>query len=218
MAIIDTLARAQNGAFFGNAGNAAGLSASVAEDVMGKLCPAIARDLKDKAQKDPEAFENLLELLEEGGDLDDVEATTGAEALADGDAILDDLYGSAAAAHKTFGRLVSDVTGDSLARIGAISACCVLTSLAAVNSASLVSSDAATAADTGQSGGGFFSVLFAAIFKAFLQSAQRQIAPKRRRRRSYTSYFGRRRTTPRKRRRTTTPSLDTIFRDILTKR
>ncbi len=218
MAIIDTLARIHGGAFFRNAGNAAGLSAAIAEDAMGKLCPAIAHDLKERAQKDPEAFENLLELLEEGGDLEDVEATTGAEALADGEAILDDLYGSPAAAQKAMAQLVPDVTGDSLTRIGAISACSVLTSLAAANSSTLVSSDTATAADVASSGGGFFSVLLAAIFKAFLQSAQRQIAPKRRRRRSYTDYLGRRRTTPRKRRRTARPSLDTIFRDILTKR
>ena len=217
MSIIDNLSVAQNGAFFRNAGAAAGLPADVTKDVMSKLCAAIASDLKSKAQKDPEAFENLLDLLEEGGDLDDVEATTGAEAIADGEAILDDLYGSPAAAQKVLARFAPNVTGDSLTRMSAISACCVLTSLAAANSSTLVSSDAAKAASTSASGGGFFSVLFAAIFKAFLQRAQRQIAPKRRRRRSYTSYYGRRRTTTRKRR-TTTPSLDKIFKDILNNR
>jgi predicted amidophosphoribosyltransferase len=55
-------------------------------------------------------------------------------------------------------------------------------------------------------------VLIAAIVKAFLQSAQRQLAPKRRRRR-YTSYFGRRAPARRKRKRIV--GLDDVFKEIL---
>jgi hypothetical protein len=217
MAILEILAAAQGGAYFSNAGKAAGLSAAAAQTAMAKLCPIIAQDLKTHAQNDPDAFENLLDLLEDDGDadFDDVETTTGAEALADGTAVLADLYGSRVAAETKLARFASGLTSDSLNTISAISAVSVLTSLAQSNASSLKSGDIATA--TASSSGGFFSVVFAALLKGLLQGVARQLAPKRRRRRSYTDYFGRRRTTT-KRRRASTPSLETIFRDLLTKR
>ena len=56
-------------------------------------------------------------------------------------------------------------------------------------------------------------MLIAAILKAFMQSAQRQLAPKRRRRR-YTSYLGRR-APVRRRRAKRTDGLDEVFKEIL---
>lgn len=207
MAITDILAAAQGGQYFATAGAACGLEETAARRAISKFAPAIAAKLKDKAAADPEAFDALLDLLEEGGDssdLDDADAMTGAEAQSDGAAILDDLYGSKAAALKALG-----AKSEAEEKAAALSATGVLAALAASNAATLTSDPAKAS----EGGGGILSIIIAAILKGLMQGAARQLAPKRRRRR-YT-YATRRRTT---RRRTRRPGLDDIFRDILTGR
>jgi hypothetical protein len=210
MAIIDMLTAAQGGAFFRNVGAATGLDASTAEKAIGKFAPAIAGKLKDKAANDPAAFENLLELLEDGdgSDINDPDAITGSEAVSDGREILEDLYGSPAAAQSSLAKLAPDLDTAAVAKLGAISATSVLAALSASNAQTLTS-DAAPASGNG---GGILSVIIAAMVKAFLQSAQRQLAPRRRRRR-YISYTGRRRTPARRRKRSV--GIDDIFKGIL---
>ncbi len=209
MSIIDLLSAAQGGAYFTNAGRAAGLSATDAQAAVAVLAPAIAAKLKDKAGADPAAFDQLLDLLEEGGDssdLDDVDAMTGAEAVKDGTAILADLYGGGAST--TMAKLVPAVSADALETISAISATSVLATLAASTANSL----ADTSASSG--GGGLFSIIVAAVMKGLMQGVSRQLAPKRRRRTGY--YYGTRRRTTR--RRTRRPGLDDIFKSILNTR
>jgi hypothetical protein len=209
MAITDILAAAQGGRYFATAGAACGLDETAARRAISKFAPAIATKLKNKAAADPEAFDALLDILEDGGDssdLDDVEAMTGAEAQSDGAAILDDLYGSQPAAVRALG-----ASGAAEEKAAALSATGVLAALAASHAATLTS-DVAKVSDSG-AGGGFFSILIAALLKGLMQGAARQIAPPRRRRRYTTTT--RRRTT---RRRTRRPGLDQIFADILTGR
>lgn len=211
MAIVDILAAAQGGRFFANAGKTAGVSEAEAKAAISDLAPAIAAKLKDKAANDPDAFDQLLDLLEEGGDstdLDNVDAMTGSEALSDGGAILEDLYGSRSAAASVLSKIAPSVDGKSLDTLGAISATSVLASLAAANASTLASD--ASQAQSG--GGGLLSIIIAALMKGLMQGARRQLAPKRRRRRSYGYYYGQKRP---KRRRTRRPGLDDVFRDIL---
>lgn len=207
MAITDILSTAQGGQYFANVAKASGLSTAKAKAAVSKFAPAIAAKIKAKAAADPEAFDALLDTLEEGGDssdLDDVEAMTGTEARADGADILANLYETQVAAEKALG-----VSGDSESTVAALSATAVLAALAATN-ASTLTSDAAKA---GSGGGGLIAIIIAAILKGLMQGARRQLAPKRRRRR-YT-YSTRKRTT---RRRSTRPGLDDVFREILTGR
>ena len=213
MSIQDILGNTEGGAFYRNAGKAAGVTEVVAKSAIGKLAPAIAQSLKDRAGADPEAFEALLELLEDNGDADlnAAGALTDKEAQSDGAAILKDIHGTAAAAYAVAGKLVSGIAPEALATLNAISATGVLAALSQQNVATLADG-AATVADTQSGGGGFLSVLIAALLKGLLQGASRQLVPKRRRRR-YTNYSGRR-TAPRRRRRTT-PGLDDIFKSIL---
>ena len=213
MSIQDILGHTEGGAFYRNAAKAAGVTDADAKATIGKLAPAIALALKDRAAADPEAFEVLLELLEDNGDADlnEAGALTDGEAQSDGAAILKDIHGSAAAAQAVAGKLVSELAPEAVSILNAISATGVLAALSQQNVVTL-SDGAATAADTQSGGGGFLSILFAALLKGLLQGASRQLAPKRRRRR-YTSYSGRR-TAPRRRRRTT-PGLDDIFKSIL---
>jgi hypothetical protein len=211
MSILDILDSAEGGKFFANAAAACGLDEATARKVSAKVAPAIAQRVKDKSAEDPEAFENLLDMLEEDGDVDlNAEGSlTDRDAQSDGASILNDLYGSAAETNAVFKGFGGGIDKAALSTLTSINAAAVLAALASLN-ASKLSSGASHAADT-SGGGGFFSVLIAAILKAFMQSAQRQLAPKRRRRR-YTSYYGRR--TP-VRRRKRSVGLDDVFKEIL---
>ncbi|MBI2717774.1 MAG: DUF937 domain-containing protein [Rhizobiales bacterium] len=213
MALMRLLAEAQGGGLFGAVGQATGLDGSATQAAMTALCPAIAGQLQQKSTADPATFESLLDLLEEGADgsvLDDATELTDAEAVADGNAILDDIYGSRDAAIRAMRQLAPEVPETSLGRLAAISAVAVLGALAKTQ-APMALADAPQAASS--SGGGLFGSIVSAIVKGVVQEAARELAPKRRRRR-YGGYFGRR-TTRRTRRRRATPSLDDIFRDIL---
>ncbi len=215
MSILDILEAAEGGKFFSNAAKATGLDEATAKKVSAKLAPAIAQRVKDKAAEDPEAFENLLDMLEEDGDVDlQAEGSlTDQDAQSDGADILKDLYGSAAETNAVFKGMGGGIDKAALSTLTAINATAVLAALASMN-ASKLSGGAAQAAET-SSGGGFFSILIAALLKGLLQGAQRQLAPKRRRRR-YTSYYGRR--APVRRRRKRTVGLDDVFKDILSGR
>jgi hypothetical protein len=84
MTMMTILDAAQNGGYFANVAKTCGMSASEAKSSLEKLCPAIARQLKSKAQNDYEAFEALLDLLDEGGGSSDLDDLTDFEAFADG--------------------------------------------------------------------------------------------------------------------------------------
>ena len=92
MTLMSILATSDNGNYFGNVAQACSMSAGEAKSALERLCPAIAARLKAKAASDNNAFEALLDLLDEG---DDLNGLTDGEAIADGKAVLDDLYGSA---------------------------------------------------------------------------------------------------------------------------
>jgi hypothetical protein len=212
MSILDILASAQGGNYFSNVAKAAGLEAAQAEDAISAFAPAIAVKLKAKAASDPDAFEALLDLLEDGdgSDINDPDAISSSEAVSDGREILEDLYGSATVAQAALGKLAPSLDTAAVAKLGAISATSVLAALSTSGAAQGLTSDVQQVTPSG--GGGFLSIIIAAVLKGFMQSAQRQLAPKRRRRR-YTSYYGRRPATRRKRKRSV--GLDDLFKDIL---
>jgi hypothetical protein len=215
MSLMDMLAAAQGGRYFASVAEACGMHAVEAEQALSRIAPAIAEKLHDKAAEDADAFENLLELLEDGGnssDLDDPQAITGAEAVSDGEAVLKDIYGSDAAARTAMKALAPGVADASLVKLSAIGATSVLASLARSYSAPLPLAGA-----TGSAGGGLLGTIISAVVEGAMKGAARQLAPKRRRRRRYSSYWGapRRRT---RRRRPRQPSLNDIFGSILGRR
>ena len=140
MALLTILAAAQDGNYFANIAKACGISADETKSSLEKLCPAIATRLKSKAQSDHDAFERLLDLLEEGGnssDLDDPEAMTGPEAIADGTAVLEDIYGSRANALAEMKKLASGLDDGTVKKISSIGATSVLAILAGTYAAPL---------------------------------------------------------------------------------
>jgi hypothetical protein len=214
MAVMDILRSAQNGEFFVNAGHAAGVDAAEAERALGALAPAIVRQLRKRAEN-REAFEGLLDLLEDGnGDafLDDESLMDDPELISDGQAVLADIYGSAAAAQKAL-----KIKGDDAAkqRLAAIGASAVLAALARSYNQPLGLAGAQPAMGSEAEQGGILSTIVEAVIKGAVQGATRQLAPKRRRRPSYSSYFGKRRKRTTRRRRSTVSSLEQIFGELL---
>lgn len=210
MTLMSVLATSDNGNYFSNVAQACSMSAGDAKSVLEQLCPAIASRLKAKMQSDNNAFEALLDLLDEGDDLDGL---TDSDAIADGKAVLADLYGSRAAALSEMKKLAPGLSDSQYENISAIAATSVLAVLAKSYAA-----PATLASSTGDApqGGGILATIIYALLKGLLQGARSQLAPRRRRRRSYTSYFGTRRKTTRRKRRAKTPTLEDIFGQILT--
>lgn len=208
MSIVDILSAAQAGQFFANAGKAANLTGAQAKTAMAALAPAIAQRLQDKAAKDPEAFDSLLDMLEDGGGSSDLEypdAVMGAEALKDGAAILNDLYGSSSVAMVVLGKLAPKLNPDDLQKLSAISATSVLAALVEKSAGSEV----LPVASSTSGGSGIIATIFAALVAGLLKGIMTALMPKSRR-----NYRNGRRTTTR--RRASRPSLESIFREILT--
>jgi hypothetical protein len=217
MALMDLLAAAQGGQFFANAGQASGLTAAVATKAMQVLAPAIAERLHDKAKTDQDSFEKLVDLLDDDDgtfDLEDPNSIMGAEAVADGEAILRDIYGGQAAIRPLLAKLVPGVDPVSLEQLAAISATSVLAALTRSYHTPQTLVGAQPAASS--SGGGLLGTILSAVVEGAMKGAASQLAPKkRRRRRSYASYWNaprKRRTTRRKR---ANPTLNDIFGAIL---
>jgi hypothetical protein len=214
MSLMSMLEAAQGGALFANVGKATGLDEAQARAAMAKLCPAIAEQMRTKAESDEDLYDSLLDLLEDNesdSGLDDAEALTDAEAVSDGQAILEDIYGSRNAAVTAFRQLAPGVDEQVLPKLGAISATSVLSAIAQGRNTAQGLSGAQSAG-----GGGLLSIILQGILKGFMQSAKRSIAPRRRRRRSYGGYYSRRRTRrSTTRRRTRRTPLEEIFGEIL---
>lgn len=215
MALMTLLAAAQGGQFYAQAAEVLGLGSADCEAAMGQLCPAIAAQLKARAAADGELLDTLLDLLEDNGDgtpLDDPGALTGAEAIADGKAILSDIYGSQKAALAELQPLAGNVPAAKLAQLAAIGATAVLAALAQSNCAGLPLSGAQPAVGGDR---GIIGIVVDSLIKGAVSEVSRQLRPKRRRR-SSTRYSTRRRKRSRSTaRRRNTSVLEDIFRGIL---
>lgn len=217
MALIDILAAAQGGQYFSNAGHASGISEDAARRALAVIGPAIAERLRDKSEQDQDSFEKLVDLLDDDDgsfDLDDPNSVLGAEAVADGEAILRDLYGGVTQARTVFSKMNVGIDGVALEQLASLGATSVLASL--TTSYRTPQTLVGTQPAASSSGGGILGQIVSALVEGAMKGATKQLAPKRRRRRSYASYWNaprKRRTTRRKR--TRTPSLNDIFGAIL---
>lgn len=210
MTMMSILSKTENGDYFGRVGLACNMSAATAEASLARLCPAIALRLKEKSANDNNAFEALLDLLDEG---DDLTGLTDAEAIADGKAVLADLYGSTPAALAEMKKLAPGMSDAQSENISAIAATSVLAVLAKSYTAPAT---LAGSTDEAPQGGGLMATIMAALIAGLLQALRSKFAPRRRRRRNYTSYFGtKRRKTARRKRRAKAPTLEDIFGQIL---
>ena len=211
MTLMTMLNQAQGGGLYRAVAKHLDLDEAETREAMGALCPAIAAQLHGKAAQDEGTYDTLLDLLDDnegGASLDDAEDLTSAEAIADGNAMLDEVYGTRNAAVMAMRKLAPGIGEVALPKLAAISATAVLTALAQNQTpAPLASAQPAM-------GGGLLGTIAEALVKGLVQGAARSLAPKRRRRRSTTAYWGRRTKKRTTRRRKRTP-LEDIFGSIL---
>lgn len=228
MSLTSMLDQAQGGRLFETVAKSLDLDAGQTRSAMARLCPVIAEKLHTRAAEDESLFQSLLDLITDNGagsPLDDGEALTGAEAVSDGNAILDDVFGSRSAAMAALRHADPTTPERELAKLAPISATAVVAALAQANKplalGALSEPQQAAGGSTGQ---GFFSALIAAIVAGIVSALTRKLTASTRRR-SSTSYSRarsqRRTTTSRSRtttrRRTANASVEDVFRDILGK-
>ena len=225
MSLMTLLEQAQGGGLFANVARNLDLDEAQTAKAMRKLCPAIAARLKDKAKADEGLFQTLLDLVEDSGQgspLDDAEALTNSEAISDGNAILDDVYGSRNAAMVALREVDQTIPERELSKLAPISATAVVAALAAANRPMALSAAALPASSAGSAGQGFVSALISAIIAGIVAALTKKLrAPARRRSTGYARTRSRRKTTPAKsrttttRRKTTNASVEDLFKDIL---
>ena len=136
MSLMTLLDQAQAGALFANVARGLDLDGAETQKAMRQLCPAIAARLKQKAAADENLFQTLLDLIEDkapGSLLDDADALTAPEAIADGNAILDDVYGSRNDAMVALREAGPAIPERELSKLAPISATAVVAALAAAN-------------------------------------------------------------------------------------
>jgi len=101
MSLLSMLDQAQGGRLFTLVARSVDLDEAQTRKAMAKLCPAIAERPHARPRKDEELFQSLHDLISDNGaasPLDDADSLTGSEAMSDGNAILDDVFGSRSAA------------------------------------------------------------------------------------------------------------------------
>jgi hypothetical protein len=218
MSLMTLLEQAQGGGLYDAVARILDLDDAETRKAMRQLCPAIAARLREKAAADPDLFQTLLDLIEEGAEgspLDTVEALTGAEAVADGNAILEDVYGSRNEAMVALREVDETIPERELRKLAPISATAVVAALAQANRPMALAQSAAPAR-SGTGGEGIIATLVSAIIAGIVSALSRQLTSRTRRRTPrYSRTRSKRKTSRTPRRRTTTASVEDVFRDIL---
>lgn len=220
MSITRMLDQAQGGRLYTAVATSLDIDEAQTRSAMAKLCPAIAAKLHDRAAEDEGLFQSLLDLIADNGagsPLEDAEGLTSAEAVSDGNAILNDVFGSKSSAMAELRKADPALAERELARLAPISATAVVACLAQANRPLALASEPQQAAGRG-AGQGFFSALIAAIVAGIVSALTKKLTASTRRRSSYSrsrTSTARRRAAPR--RRTANASVEDVFREILGK-
>ena len=225
MSLMNMLDQAQGGRLFTVVARSVDLDEAQTRKAMTKLCPAIAERLHARAAQDEELFQSLLDLISDNGatsPLDDADSLTGSEAMSDGNAILDDVFGSRSAAMAALRAADPSIPERELAKLAPISATAVVAALEQANRPLALASEPMPASGAA-SGQGFFGALVAAIVAGIVSALTKKLSASTRRRRSttYSRTRTQRRTTTASRsraparRRTASASVEDIFKDIL---
>ena len=218
MSLMTLLEQAQGGGLYTAVARSLDLDEGETRKAMRQLCPAIAARLQEKATADQDLFQTLLDLIEDGAEgspLDTVDSLTGAEAMADGNAILEDVYGSRNQAMVALRQVDETIPERELRKLAPISATAVVAALAQANRPMALAASAAPAR-SGTGGEGIIATLISAIIAGIVSALSRKLAPRTRRRTArYSRTRSKRKTTRTPTRRTATASVEDVFRDIL---
>lgn len=221
MSLMTMLNQAAGGKLFSELAQNLSLDEGTMRNAMAKLCPAIASALHDKAARDDDLFQSLLDLIEDGEEastLDSPHSLTSAEAMADGTRILDDVFGSREKAVVALRKVEPALPENDLNTLSPICATIVVAALAKANRPMALA--AAAPQQVAGEKGGFLGALVSAIIAGLVSALVKQFSPRRRRTTSYSTARTKRRTTrsrtaTTRRSRTTSASLENVFKDIL---
>lgn len=218
MSVMTVLEQAQGGRLLATVAASLDIDEAQTRKAMAKLCPAIAARLQDKAKADEALFQCLIDLIADNAEASPLAASDGltsAEAIADGNAILSDVYGSRNAAMVALRETDPSLPERELSKLAPISATAVVAALAEANRPMALAGGAKAAAARG-AGEGFIAALISAIVAGIVSALTRSLRSGTRRRRTPARYSqSRRRTSTTRRRRTSTASVEAVFRDIL---
>jgi hypothetical protein len=209
--IIDIVLNAQNGGAAAAAGRLVGVSPEEAKAACRRLVPEIAARARDKAETDQEAYDELLDLIEDDSTaavLDDPAVLAAPETQADGENILTALYGAPDRAAASAGK-----AGPMMPLIAVMT----LAAIARRGQATMMGIADVPARGTG---GGLLgtvvSALLAGLVRGLMQALQRRTSSYGRRRPAYGTR--RTRSAATRRRRARQPSLDDLFGEIMRRR
>lgn len=219
MSLLTVLEQAHGGSLYAAVARNLDLDENQTRKAMRQLCPAIAASLQQRAAADEDLFQTLLDLIEtsgQGSPLEDAENLSSAEAIADGNAVLDDVYGSRNDAMVAMRQADATIPERELSKLAPISAVAVVAALAQVNRPMALAATAQPAVGN-SAGSGFMGTLISAIVAGIVAALKKQLGPKPRRR---TTSYSRTRNTRKTTRKTTPPrrktaTVEDVFRDVL---
>lgn len=215
ISILDTIKQAHDGQLTQLLAQQIGVAEDTIEAALSPAVEDIARRIRDKAENDPQDYEDLAETIDEEKQahyLTDPAWTFSQDALGDGRHILSHLYGSGDAA-------VAEISPAGLADDKAelfVSYVATFYVAALANRNQILSLSGQTGNDD-DAGNGWLQILLAALLKGIMDALKPRRRRRRRRytrRRSTSRRRSTRRRSRRRRRRKKTPSLNDLIGDL----
>jgi len=197
MELVEHVITANGGRQVAAIAAAAGISPQEMERLLRLQVPVIAARIRERAGNDEAELEAVFDLLEDGEAeeyLQKEREITTRDAVADGEDILEHLYGSLEAA-RAAAPVPEGMSPELAARLMTFSAVLTVAAMTRRYRTEVLPAMSATASGEG----GILSLLIAALIDGLIKGLKRALLPRRRRRRTRYSYRYRRR---RKRRRT----------------
>jgi len=223
MELVEHVITANGGRQVAAIAAAAGISPQEMERLLRLQVPVIAARIRERAAEDEAELEAVFDLLEDGEAeeyLQKEREITTRDAVADGEDILEHLYGSLEAA-RAAAPVPEDMSPELAARLMTFSAVLTVAAMTRRYRTEVLPAMSA-AASGGEAGGGLLALLVSALIDGLIKGLSRALLPRRRRRRTRYSYRyrrtrrrtgrrrGRRRTSRRRRRRSSS-----VLEDVL---
>ncbi len=194
MELVEHVITANSGRQAAAIAAAAGISPQEMEHLLRLQVPAIAARIHERAGNDEAELEAVFDLLEDGEAeeyLQKEREITTRDAVADGEDILEHLYGSLEAA-RTAAPVPEGMSPELAARLMTFSAVLTVAAMTRRYRTEILPAMSAAAAGSGREGG-ILSLLIAALIDGLIKGLTRALLPRRRRRRTRYSYRYRRR-------------------------
>ncbi len=228
MELVEHVITANGGRQVAAIAAAAGISPQEMEQLLHLHVPAIAARIHERAGNDEAELEAVFDLLEDGEAeeyLQKEREITTRDAVADGEDILEHLYGSLEAA-RAAAPVPEGMPQELAARLMTFSAVLTVAAMTRRYRTDVLPAMSASAAASGKSAtGGLLALLISALIDGLVKGLARALLPRRRRRRTrYSSRYRRRRRsssrrrkrrTSRRRRRRNSSVLEEVLGNVL---